>query len=124
MPARVVVVLDDLAFANQAVDGLAVQNYEAIALPSPMAALDALESAVRVEVLITCTIHGEGQPNGVSLALMARSKRRDVKVIFVGTPEQARYTDGLGTFLTSPTTVEVVVETAVRLLADGDFASR
>jgi PleD family two-component response regulator len=120
MPAQVVVVLDDLAFANQAVEALAARKYEAIALPTPLAALDALESAVRVEVLITCTAQAEGQPNGVSLALMARSRRRDVKVIFVGAPEQARYTDGLGTFLVSPTTVEVVVETAVRLLTDGD----
>jgi hypothetical protein len=119
MPAQVVVVLDDLAFANQAAEEIAARDYEAIALPSPMAALDALEGAVRVKLLITCTIHAEGQPNGVSLALMARSKRRDVKVIFVGTPEQARYTDGLGTFLVSPTTVEVVVETAVSLLTDG-----
>jgi DNA-binding response OmpR family regulator len=123
MPAQVVVVLDDLDFANQAVDGLTVQNYEAIALPSPMAALDALEGAVRVEVLITCTIHAEGQPNGVSLALMARSKRRDVKIIFVGAPDQAHHMEGLGTFLTSPVTVEVVVETAVSLLTDEDFAS-
>ena len=120
MPAQVVVVLDDLAFANQTVEDLAARSYAAIALPNPLAALDALESAVRVELLITCTEHAEGQPNGVSLALMAREKRRDVKVIFVGTPEQARYTDGLGTFLVSPTTVEVVVETAVRLLTDGD----
>jgi hypothetical protein len=118
MPAQVVVVLDDLDFAAQAVGGLAAQNYEAIALPDPLAALDALESPVRVEVLITCTIHAEGQPNGVSLALMARSKRPDVKIIFVGTPEQARYTDGLGTFLVSPTTVETMVETAVSLLTD------
>jgi PleD family two-component response regulator len=124
MPAQVVVVLDDLEFADQAVRGLVAQNYEAIALPDPLAALDALESAVRVELLITCTIHAEGQPNGVSLALMAKAKRRDVKVIFVGTPEQAQYTEGLGTFLTSPVTVEVVVETAVSLLTDEDFASR
>jgi hypothetical protein len=48
---------------------------------------------------------------------MARSKRRDVKVIFVGTSEQAPYTEGLGTFLTSPTTVDEVVETAVHLLS-------
>jgi hypothetical protein len=48
---------------------------------------------------------------------MARSKRRDVKVIFVGTPDQASYTEGLGTFLTSPTTAEEVVETTVRLLS-------
>jgi DNA-binding NtrC family response regulator len=118
MPAQVVVVLDDPDFANQTVEGFANQNYEAIALPDPLAALAALERAARVEVLITCTTHAEGQPNGVSLALMARSKRRDVEVIFVGTPDQAHHTEGLGTFLTSPVTVETVVETAVRLLAD------
>jgi PleD family two-component response regulator len=124
MPAQVVVVLDDLACASQTVEELAARNYEAIALPNPLAALDALKSAVRVELVITCTVHADGQPNGVSLALMARSKRRDVKVIFVGTGEQERHTEGLGTFLTSPVTVEEVVAAAVGLLADGDFASR
>jgi hypothetical protein len=119
MPAQVVVVLDDLDFANQAVEGLAAQSFAAIALPDPLAALDALERAARVELLITCTIHAEGRPNGVSLALMARSKRRDVKVIFVGTHEQKHHTEGLGSFLTSPVTVEAVVETAVRLLTGG-----
>jgi hypothetical protein len=117
MPAKVVVVLNDLAFANRAVETLAIQNYEAITLPSPLAALKALKNAARVELLITSTEHAEGQPNGVSLALMARSKCQDVKVIFVGTPDQAPYTEGLGTFLTSPTTVEEVVETTVRLLS-------
>jgi PleD family two-component response regulator len=117
MPAQVVVALDDLAFANQTVAELAAQKYEAVALSNPLAALDALEGAIRVEVLITCTEHAEGQPNGVSLALMARSKCQDVKVIFVGTPDQAPYTEGLGTFLTSPTTVDEVVETTVRLLS-------
>jgi PleD family two-component response regulator len=117
MPAQVIVVLDDLAFANQAVAELTARKYEAVALSNPLAALDALENAVRIELLITCTVHAEGQPNGVSLALMARSKRRDVKVIFVGTSEQAPYTEGLGTFLTSPTTVDEVVETTVHLLS-------
>lgn len=117
MPTQVIVALDDLAFANQAVAELTARKYEAAALPNPLVALDALKSAARVELLITSTIHAEGQPNGVSLALMARSKRRDVKVIFVGTHDQAPYTEGLGTFLTSPTTVEEVVETAVRLLS-------
>jgi hypothetical protein len=55
---------------------------------------------------------------------MARSKRRDIKVIFDGMLGQAPYTAGLGTFLTSPTTVEAVVETAERLLATGDPPSR
>jgi hypothetical protein len=118
-PAQVVVVLDDLDFADQTVKKLAARKYKAIALPSPLAALDALEGAVGVEVLITCTVHVEGQPNGVSLALMARSKHRNVKVVFVGTPEQARHTERLGTFLTSPITVEEVVETAVRVLTTG-----
>jgi hypothetical protein len=60
MPAQVVVALDDLAFANQAVAELAARRYEAIALPSPLAALDALEGAIRVEVLIPalCTERG------------------------------------------------------------------
>jgi hypothetical protein len=106
MPAQVVVVLDDLAFANQTVVLLAAQNYEAVAMPGPIAALDALQRPDRIEVLITCTDHGDGKPNGVSLALMARSKRRDGRVIFVGAHDDAHHTEGLVTFLPSPTTVD------------------
>jgi hypothetical protein len=46
MPAQVVVVLDDLDFANQTVKKLAARKYEAIALPSPLVALDALEGVL------------------------------------------------------------------------------
>jgi PleD family two-component response regulator len=98
MPARVVVVLDDLDFANQTVEELAARKYEAIALPNPLTALEALERAARIELLITSAGRAEGQPHGVSLALMARSKRQDVKVVFVGAPEQARHTVGIVPF--------------------------
>jgi PleD family two-component response regulator len=116
MPAQVVVVLDDLDFANQTVEELAARKYEAIALPNPLTALEALGRAARVELLITSAAHAEGQPHGVSLALMARSKRQNVKVVFIGAPEQARRTVGIGAFLMTPITVGTVVETAVRLL--------
>ena len=54
-----------------------------------MAALDALENAQRVEVLITRVRFPPGKPNGIALALMARHKRPGIKVLFTARPEFA-----------------------------------
>jgi hypothetical protein len=74
MPARVVVVLGpDLSEETAA--ALDKAGYEAAALADPMTALDALESAERVELLITRLDFGHGKPNGTAPARMTRHKR-------------------------------------------------
>jgi hypothetical protein len=67
-----------------------------------MSALDALEEAQRVEVLITRVLFPTGQPNGVALARMARLKRPRIKIIFAALPETREHTEGLGEFLPAP----------------------
>ena len=85
-----------------------------------MSALFALEMAQRVEVLITCVLFPEGQPNGVALGLMARTKRPGIKVLFVERPDTQVHTDGVGEFLpVGVTTFEIVEMVGKMLTAEG-----
>ena len=86
-------------------------------LQNSMSALVALEAAQRVEVLITRVLFPEGLPNGVSLALMARLKRPEVKVLFVARPDTEEHTEGVGEFLPAPAKAADVVEIVGKMLA-------
>ncbi|MEJ0015694.1 MAG: hypothetical protein WDN25_03860 [Acetobacteraceae bacterium] len=119
MPARTVIVLDDRACAEAAASALQVIGIEAAYIHDPMAALDALDGAQRIEVLATSIDHGRGKPNGIALALMARMKRPGIKVVFVGQADMAHHTTGLGAFLVSPVPATEVVDAVVRMLAEG-----
>jgi|SRR5689334_9694996 len=116
MPARIVVVLNESGFADKTVSALQAQGQDALALTDPMTALDLLERAERLEVLVTCLDFPPGKPNGIALGLMATSKRPGIRVLFVGPAELQKHADGIGTFLTSPVTVSQVVEGVSRML--------
>ena len=76
MPARIVLAHDDPEFVHNTVTALRGASYDVVAFADSMSALVGLEAAQRVEVLITRVLFPEGQPNCVSLGLMARLKRR------------------------------------------------
>lgn len=82
----------------------------------PIQALKALEAAQSVELLITRTRFPPGKPNGVSLALMTRSRRPEAQVIFVARPETRDHAAGLGKFLAMPVTPTRVAEEVRRVL--------
>ena len=113
MPSRIVVVLDDFALARATAVSLNSIGFESIALRNSMAALDALEGAERIELLVTSTDFPEGQPNGLALARMTKLRRPDFKAIFIGSADLARLVDDLGTLMTGPVGVGEIVE-AVR----------
>jgi hypothetical protein len=58
---------------------------------------------------------GTGRPTGLSLALMTKAKRPDIKVLFVGSPQLAHHTWGFGEFLPVPFNTENLVEAVNRL---------
>jgi hypothetical protein len=117
MPARIVVVLDEPGFAEKAADELKAAGYYAIALPDSMAAVDAVQEQCKsMELLITCPEFQPGKPTGISVARMARYRRRDIKALFIGPDNLAQFTADLGAYLTPPVTVQQVVEEAVHLL--------
>ena len=120
MPARVVLVLEDFRFAEEIVERLLWEGAEAIALPSSVVALDALEASVKIELLVTCSEFAAGPPNGIALARMTRMKRPEVKVLFIGSTEFAAFAEGLGTYVVTPTTVEHVTTAVIRMLETQD----
>jgi CheY-like chemotaxis protein len=114
------VVLDEPGFAERTAALLLDRGYEAMALVDPMVALEALEDAERIELLITSMDHGDGKPNGIALARMARLRKPHIKVLFVAAPGMERYTAGLGELLPWPICVSDVVQRAICLTEASD----
>jgi DNA-binding NtrC family response regulator len=94
VPASVIIAHDDSEFVDTMVTALRLAGLDVLGFASSMSALEALEAAQRIEVLITRVRFPEGQQNGISLALMARMKRPAIKVLFVAAPD----TEGVGQF--------------------------
>ena len=96
MPARIIVVHDDPRFTERTAAALVAAGHDVRAFTSSMSAIKAFEGTQQIEVLVTRVIFPEGQPNGVSLALMARVKKPGVKVPFAALPEMQAHTEGVG----------------------------
>jgi DNA-binding NtrC family response regulator len=116
MPARVVVVHDDSQFVDELARRLRAENHEVATFPDPLAAWDALEAAQRTEVLVTRVQFPSGKSNGVSLARMARSKRPEIRILFVALPEFAREAAEYGEFIPFPSNPSEVAAAVKRLL--------
>jgi len=120
MPARIVVVHDHTDLADRIANGLRASGYEASSFADPMAALTALETPEPIAVLVTRVRYPTGKPNGIALALMARRKRPDMRVLFVALPEYELNAAGLGEFISMPVEVSDVVAAVDRMLmSDG-----
>jgi hypothetical protein len=110
MPARIVVVHDDVEFAGDLLIKLAP---DIAWFTDPVEALAALRSAKSIAFLITRLEFQDRQPVGLSLARLARSTRPDVRVVFTGAPGHEDYARGLGEFIPEPVTaahVGMVIE--------------
>jgi hypothetical protein len=57
-----------------------------------------------------------GKPNGVSLALMTRTRRPNIRIVFAAVAETEPYTVGIGEFLPMPVHIPDLVATVLRLL--------
>jgi len=116
MPARVVVVHDDPDYLGELATLLRRDGHDVATFPDPLAAWDALEAAKRIEVLVTRVEFPPGRSNGVALARMARSKRREIRVLITALPEHAKDAEELGTFLPLPVDVAEVAQVVKSLL--------
>lgn len=76
MPAPVVLVHDDPQYLSDAESALRQAGFDVAAISDAFVALKALETANRADLLITPLRMPDGMPNGVSLALMAKRRRR------------------------------------------------
>jgi ActR/RegA family two-component response regulator len=99
MPARCVVVHDDLKFTDALVAKL---GKDVAWFTDPVKALTALGSARTVTYLITRLQFADAQPVGLSLARLARAARPDVRVVFTGLPQFRDCARGLGEFIAEP----------------------
>ena len=121
MPARIVVVHDDEHFTRTLTTALRSAGHDVAAFQDPLLAHDPIETAQRVEVLITRVEFPPGRSNGLSLARMTRSKRPGLKVLFVALPEHLPQIEGLGAFLPLTTPVESVLATVERMLTESEL---
>ena len=119
MPAEVVVVLSDPSFAQNVVDFLLKLDIDAMQIDTSGAALDVLEGATRIELLVTSVDFGVDQPNGVALARLARVKRPGIKVLFIGEPEHDYLFASLREVMHPPVTPQQVATVAFRILRPG-----
>jgi hypothetical protein len=110
MPARVVVVLRERVLASKTAETLISTGYNATVLTNARVALQALEAAKNIELLIT------SQPNELALARMTRQPRPDLKVIFANGPETEPHIRHDGAFIPTPTTPGFIVEVADKLM--------
>ena len=93
MPAPVVLVHRDRDYLTQAAEALRATGLPVAAFWDSLAALNALERAETSEVLVTLLDLPNGMPNGLSLALVAKSKRPRLKVLFLAEPEMVRHVE-------------------------------
>jgi len=116
MSARVVVVHDDPDFCISIAVALKAAGYEVAAYPDPLAALYEVYSARPIELVLTRVRFQSGKGNGVTIALSARHRRPDIKILFLALPAFAEYVTGVGEFMPAPAEIEDIVG-AVRRLA-------
>ena len=83
MPAQVVIVHEDDVFRSRAVGAVAGQGYSVTAFHDALDAMLALEDARALEVLVTSLHFAEGRSNGIALASMAKTRKRDSRAIFI-----------------------------------------
>ena len=117
MPARVVVVMRDHNFANATAHLLVAHGIHAVSFSRPMEALGHLDHAVHAEILVTSGSFRGTQPTGLSIARVTRTRRPNLKVIFVDKPEVAPYVaDDASAFMEMPVSADEIAQTVERLV--------
>lgn len=116
MPASVVIVHDHPEFSEEATAALRSAGHDVVAFADPFKALEAIEAAHRLRVLVTRVTFPEGKPNGVSLALVARTKRPGLKVVFAANAQWEEHTEGIGELVPHPVDLPKLVETVTCLV--------
>jgi len=117
MPARVVVVHDEASIRDEFVSALHRAGYKVAGFSETRTALAVIEAGGHIELLITRVTFPKGTQHGVSLALMARLKRPNLKVLFVARQELVEYTHGVGEVLQTPVLADDVVTKVQEMLS-------
>jgi DNA-binding response OmpR family regulator len=102
IPAKVAMVHDDSEFIQRVTETLRFAGHEAARFLDPKAALDALDSAQHIDVLVTRARFPTGKLNGITLAQNARVNRPGIRLLFTARPEFEEHAAGLGEFMAAP----------------------
>jgi DNA-binding NtrC family response regulator len=114
MPAQVVIVHKDQTFRSKAASAVAAEGCSVATYRDALAAMNALEGARLLEVLITSLNFEIGRSNGVSLARMARFRKSSIQTIFLVEPDMQDSPpdlQDLGILLFEPISLVTLVET-------------
>ena len=117
MPAQVVIVLPDSAELEDLAGAIRVNGHSVQTFADPLPALEALEQARRIELLITSVKFPPGKSNGQALALMTRMRRPRIKVIFICPADEQEHIADLGYCLPPPVDVQAVAALVEDLLS-------
>ena len=109
---RTLIVHDDRGFLVPLATALRCVGYTVTACDNGMSAWDDLNRNC-VDLLITQIQFPFPQPDGIALALKARSIQRDLRVVFMASTELCPHPGELGTCLTSPFSVAQVMDAVV-----------
>jgi DNA-binding response OmpR family regulator len=109
IPARVVVVHDELTLLDPLVASLRAAGHDVAAFTDPGLAWDALKFPAGIEILVTRVQFEPEKPHGVALVRWARSNSPSVRILFVALPEFEADIVGLGVFLPRPVSVAEAV---------------
>src|ERR1700742_2523808 len=102
MPARIVVVHDDVTFLREIGAGLTEAGQDNRTFEDVSAAWEALREAKSIEVLITRVQFGPGKPHGLALARWARISCPGIRVLFAASSEFRAEAEEVGLFLPMP----------------------
>lgn len=118
MAIRIVLAHNDQSYSDRLIAALAAAGLADVAhFSEPMGALDIFFGAKRIELLITRIDFGPSQLHGIALARMARSRRRDTKVILLGEEKHLPHISGEGEFVPLATATDVLAARAYGLLS-------
>lgn len=117
MPARIVLVHDNLEFLAAVESKLRDANHDVAVFTDSIAAFDALSSPQRIEALVTKVVFGPNQPHGIALAHAGRARRPMLKVIFAAGREEAAHIESEGTVFLMPVHPDRIVQAVLASLA-------
>jgi DNA-binding response OmpR family regulator len=118
VPARIVVVHDDPTFRDPLADSLRATGLDVARFVDSMAAWGALDTATRIEILVTRVDFGLNKPHGVALAQSARIRCPSVRVLFVARQQFRGDVEGVGMLLPLPVSVPEVAGVVGRMLGN------
>jgi len=115
MPARILLVHDDRAYMEKVASTLQSAGHDVATFATPMAALGALETNRKIDLLVTKVLFEDAAIHGIALARMARLKCLGIRILFLDRAETQRHTDGIGEFTAVPIEVPDLVQVIERL---------